>query len=148
MHDSWNLAWKLNLAVRGLARPSLLATYEEERRQVAEDLIDFDYEHASAFVSGDAAALAENFQRNVRFISGFGADYAPNILNVPQKGSILGGLRVGGLLPPAKVSRHIDCNPVDIQLDIPMLGTSSPFLYMLLNLLTCGNRPIPVILFR
>ena len=122
MHDSWNLAWKLNLAVRGLAKPSLLATYEAERRQVAEDLIDFDYEHASAFAAGDAVALNENFQRNARFISGFGADYGPNVLNVPQKGSILGSLRAGSLLPPAKVTRFIDSNPVDIQLDIPMLG--------------------------
>jgi phenol 2-monooxygenase len=125
--DSWNLAWKLNLAVRGLAKPSLLATYEEERRQVAEDLIDFDYEHSEALASGDAVALSENFQRNVRFISGFGADYAPNILNVPQRGSVLGGLRVGSLLPPAKVTRKVDSNPVDIQLDIPMLGTIDGF---------------------
>jgi phenol 2-monooxygenase len=127
MHDSWNLAWKLNLAVRGLAKPSLLATYEEERRQVAEDLIDFDYEHSEALAGGDAVALSENFQRNVRFISGFGADYAPNVLNVPQKGSVLGSLRVGSLLPPAKVTRKVDSNLVDIQLDIPMLGTKIKF---------------------
>ena len=49
MHDSFNLAWKLNLAVRGLAKPSLLETYEHERRKIALDLINFDYEHANAF---------------------------------------------------------------------------------------------------
>jgi len=122
LHDSWNLAWKLNLTVRGLAKSSLLKTYEEERRQVAQDLIDFDYEHSSAFSSGDPKALAENFQRSARFMSGFGSDYAPNVLNMPQKGSILGFLRVGSLPPPAKVTRYFDSNPVDIQLDIPMLG--------------------------
>ncbi|KAF2436552.1 hypothetical protein EJ08DRAFT_150720 [Tothia fuscella] len=122
MHDSWNLGWKLNLAVRGLAKPSLLATYEEERRQVAEDLMDFDHEHAEALASGDTGALLDNFHRNVRFISGFGADYGPNVLNVPQKGCVMGGLRAGSLLPPSKVTRKIDSNPVDIQLDIPVLG--------------------------
>lgn len=126
MHDSWNLAWKLNLAVRGLAKPSLLKTYEAERRQVAEDLIDFDYEHSSAFSSGDPKALAENFQRSARFTSGFGSDYAPSVLNVPQKGSMLGSLRAGSLPPPAKVTRYFDSNPVDIQLDIPMLGMCHP----------------------
>ena len=124
IHDSWNLAWKLNLAIRGLAKPCLLATYEEERRQVAEDLLDYDHESVSALNSGDTTALAENFQRNIRFTSGFGADYGPNILNVPPKGEILGHLRAGSLLPPAKVTRFIDSNPVDIQLDIPMLGKS------------------------
>lgn len=128
MHDSWNLAWKLNLAVRGLAKPSLLATYEEERRQVAEDIIDFDYEHSAALASGDAATLIDDFKSHIRFISGYGAEYAPNILNVPQKGCVVGNLRVGSLLPPAKVTRKVDSNPVDIQLDIPMLGKFSFFL--------------------
>lgn len=31
-------------------------------------------------------------------------------------------LTPGCLLPPAKVTRYTDSNPVDIQLDIPMLG--------------------------
>jgi hypothetical protein len=122
IHDACNLAWKLNLAIRGLAKPSLLKTYEEERRQVAEDLLGFDFEHTNAFSSGDLEELADDFQRSARFISGFGTDYPANVLNVPQKGSILGTLRVGGLPPPAKVTRHFDLNPVDIQLDIPLLG--------------------------
>ena len=53
MHDTFNLSWKLNLAIRGLAKPSLLETYEDERRKIAQDLITFDYEHANAFAAGD-----------------------------------------------------------------------------------------------
>jgi phenol 2-monooxygenase len=122
IHDACNLAWKLNLAIRGLAKPSLLKTYEEERRHVAEDLLGFDYEHTNAFSSGDLQALADDFQRSARFTSGFGADYPANVLNLPQKGSLLGTLRAGSLPPPAKVTRYFDSNPVDIQLDIPLLG--------------------------
>jgi phenol 2-monooxygenase len=122
IHDSCNLAWKLNLVIRGLAKPSLLKTYGEERRQVAEDLQGFDIEHTNAFSSGDMQALAHDFRRGARFTSGYGADYPANMLNVPQKGSISGALRAGSLPPPAKVSRHFDSNPVDIQLDIPLLG--------------------------
>lgn len=121
MHDTFNLAWKLNLAVRGLAKPHLLATYEHERRKIAQDLINFDYEHANAFHAGDAEALAQNFQTNVRFISGVGAEYGPNVLNQPLQ-SPSTGLRPGCLLTPARVTRYVDANPVDIQLDVPMLG--------------------------
>ncbi|KAF3001819.1 hypothetical protein E8E13_003260 [Curvularia kusanoi] len=122
MHDSWNLAWKLNFTVRGLAKPSLMETYEQERKKIAQDLIDFDYEHANAFHEGDPSALAANFTKNVAFISGYGVSYTPNVLNVSAKGHTRGHLQPGFLLPPAKVTRFIDSNPVDIQTDIPSLG--------------------------
>ena len=125
MHDSFNLAWKLNLTLRGLALPSLLQTYELERKQIAQQLIDFDFEHANAFLAGDAEALAKNFDDNIRFISGVGAEYGINVLNTAQAGMsprIGGSLKAGALLPPARVTRFIDANPVDIQLDIPLLS--------------------------
>ncbi|KAF4213003.1 hypothetical protein CNMCM5878_000550 [Aspergillus fumigatiaffinis] len=122
MHDSFNLAWKLNLVCRGLAKKSLLATYEEERRKIAMDLIRFDAEHCNAFEQGEAA-LAKNFDDNIRFISGVGAEYSKGLLTKLQSDKpSVGALRPGALLVPAKVTRYIDANPVDIQLDIPMLG--------------------------
>lgn len=124
MHDSWNLAWKLNLAVRSLAKPCLLATYEIERRQVAQELTDFDLEQSSAFVASSIPT-----QRNIRFNSGYGAEYSPSILNKYQKGSSAGLLRSGTLLPPARATRCIDFNPVDLQLDIPMLGQFRLFFF-------------------
>ncbi|GAM34377.1 hypothetical protein TCE0_015r01922 [Talaromyces pinophilus] len=105
MHDSLNLAWKLNAVIRGISKSSLLATYEEERQKIAYDLINFDAEHCKAFAAGDAA-LAKNFDDNIRFISGVGAEYSE-----------------------AKVTRYIDANPVDIQLDIPMLGQFRMFFF-------------------
>ena len=119
MHDAFNLAWKLNLVVRGLASPSLLSTYEEERRKIASDLINFDAGHCEAFAQGDEA-LAKNFDDNIRFISGIGAEYSPGILTAQGIGK--GKLKPGALMIPAKVTRYIDANPVDIQIDIPMLG--------------------------
>jgi phenol 2-monooxygenase len=129
MHDAFNLAWKLNLSVRGLATPSLLATYSQERKKIAQDLINFDYEHANAFSAGDPKALADNFARNIRFISGVGAEYAENVLNIPEARGPKEGLRAGALLLPAKVERYIDANPVDLQLDIPMLGQFRIFFF-------------------
>jgi phenol 2-monooxygenase (NADPH) len=129
MHDTFNLSWKLNLAIRNLSRPELLSTYQSERKKIAHDLIDFDFEHAAAFVNGDAKVLAENFATNVGFISGFGVKYAPNALNLEET-SPRGILRAGELVAPAKVSRYIDANPVHIQLDIPLLGQFRTFFFV------------------
>ena len=43
MQDSYNLGWKLGLVVKGIAQPSILKTYQSERRRIANDLIDFDH---------------------------------------------------------------------------------------------------------
>jgi 3-(3-hydroxy-phenyl)propionate hydroxylase len=40
LRDAFNLAWKLAAIVRGAAAPSLLASYEEERRAHAKAMID------------------------------------------------------------------------------------------------------------
>jgi phenol 2-monooxygenase len=131
MHDTFNLSWKLNLAIRGLAKPSLLATYEDERRKIAQDLITFDYEHANAFAAGDKKALADNFAQNIGFISGAGVKYNANVLNQPERTATpRGQLRAGSLLTPTRVTRYIDANPVDLQLDIPMLGQFRIFFFV------------------
>ncbi|KUI59801.1 3-hydroxybenzoate 4-monooxygenase [Cytospora mali] len=140
LHDSWNLAWKLNFAVRGLARaPVLLDSYSSERQKIARDLITFDLEHANEMSRGNPAALADNFRRNIRFISGVGCEYGLNEVNLglegfgedgdggkgdEEAGAAGGalGARPGCTLPPGKVSRYIDANPIDVQLDIPVLG--------------------------
>ncbi|KAK6600351.1 FAD binding domain-containing protein [Botrytis cinerea] len=111
MHDSFNLSWKLALTIKSVALPCLLETYTQERQAVAQDLLAFDFEHANAYSAGDPIALAENFAQNIRFISG-----------LADGGTRSGVLRPGALLPPAKVTRYIDANPVDLQLDIPLLG--------------------------
>lgn len=138
LHDSWNLAWKLNLAVRGLCRPAaLLGSYEAERRKIARDLVAFDFEHANEMSRGDPAALADNFRRNVRFISGVGVEYGENELNtaggLPPAAAAAGdaaGARPGCTLPPGKVSRYIDANPVDVQLDVPVLGQFRVYMFV------------------
>ncbi|RAH40610.1 FAD binding domain protein [Aspergillus brunneoviolaceus CBS 621.78] len=131
MHDSLNLAWKINLHSRGLATNNLLSSYSTERRKIANDLIAFDASHVAAFEQGEAA-LARNFDENIRFIAGFGAEYFPGDLltkrwegTQPQNGHTgpgLGRVKPGSLLPPSLVTRYIDANPVPVQLDIPLLG--------------------------
>ncbi|PWY84351.1 hypothetical protein BO83DRAFT_395331 [Aspergillus eucalypticola CBS 122712] len=128
MHDSVNLAWKLNLVARNLAPASLLNTYSEERRKIANDLIAFDAGHVAAFEKGEAA-LARNFEENIRFISGVGAEYDAGVLTKPADGKAKGGIQAGTLTRPAKVTRYIDANLVDLQLDIPMMGQFKVILF-------------------
>ena len=47
--DAMNLAFKLHLVLSGLAEPSLLKTYEEERWPVGKYLVDFDAQFAALF---------------------------------------------------------------------------------------------------
>ncbi|KAF5587654.1 phenol 2-monooxygenase [Fusarium pseudocircinatum] len=123
VHDSWNLGWKLNLATRGFAKGGiLLQSYEHERKKIAEDLINFDFEHANEIAGGDSKGLAENFRKNTRFISGVGVEYGPNELNHSLDAAPGGDAKPGCNLPQAKVTRYIDACPVDVQLDVPVLG--------------------------
>ncbi|RJE25459.1 hypothetical protein PHISCL_02215 [Aspergillus sclerotialis] len=141
VHDSWNLGWKLNLAARGFSKDGvLLQSYEQERKKIAHDLINFDFEHANEIAAGDAKRLAENFRKNTRFISGIGVEYGPSELNKEFEDATGGNAKPGCNLPPAKVTRYIDACPVDIQLDIPILGQFRIY-FVIPNLTGPGGMP-------
>jgi hypothetical protein len=57
LQDAANLAWKLALVLRGEARPSLLETYEEERRPYALKLVASTDRLFSSFASTRPALL-------------------------------------------------------------------------------------------
>ncbi|KAJ7628801.1 FAD binding domain-containing protein [Roridomyces roridus] len=59
MADSYNLGWKLAAVSKGLASPSILDTYGQERIQVARELIEFDHKFSRLF-SGKPAVTAES----------------------------------------------------------------------------------------
>jgi hypothetical protein len=46
IQDAYNLAWKLALAVRGVAAPGLLDSYDAERRPIGEDVVKRTVRHA------------------------------------------------------------------------------------------------------
>lgn len=119
MHDSWNLAWKLALAVKGFGSPDSLFTYQSERQKVGQDLIDFDKIHTSAYKVGDSVALSKNFEQNVKFIAGVGASYSYNVFNKGTRNEIL---EPGVLPPPVNVLRYVDSNPVQLETVTPVFG--------------------------
>jgi len=91
MQDTYNLGWKVALVAKGIAKRSILSSYQSERRSVAQDLIDFDQRFAKLF-SGrpakdvmDAEGVSmdefkDAFLKGNMFASGLSVDYGPSSL--------------------------------------------------------------------
>lgn len=47
--DTFNLGWKLAHVLQGKADPFILKTYQDERHQTAQELIDLDYKLSRMF---------------------------------------------------------------------------------------------------
>ncbi|KAL8691269.1 MAG: hypothetical protein Q9218_003471 [Villophora microphyllina] len=89
--DTYNLGWKIAMVVKGMAKPSLLKSYEMERRSVAQELIAFDQSYSRLWSSRpkriltdqdgiSMADFASAFEQQQLFSSGFGVQYGPSIL--------------------------------------------------------------------
>lgn len=95
--DAINLTWKIHAVEQGIAGRGLLATYEAERRQAAQDIIDFDYKYMAVFgqklmgivekrargvetTAADDTDLTTVFTKNARLITGYGLAYSPDSL--------------------------------------------------------------------
>ncbi|KAL9012417.1 MAG: hypothetical protein Q9173_002815 [Seirophora scorigena] len=91
MQDTYNLGWKLAMVVKGIAQPSILKTYETERRSVAQQLIAGDQKYSRAWSSrpqkdaGDQSGAATTkfgraFMQQQVSAMGLGVHYGPSIL--------------------------------------------------------------------
>ena len=91
MQDTYNLGWKIGLVVNGIARRSILRTYQSERRRVAQDLIAFDHRFSRLFSgrpakdAADEAGISmlefkEAFEKGNLFASGLAVDYGASLL--------------------------------------------------------------------
>jgi hypothetical protein len=152
--DANNLAWKIHLVEKGFAHRSLLQTYETERRDVAETLLDFDNRYAKLFSqrppaasevkaasedkedSGDNA-FVRTFKESCEFTSGYGVAYKPNMINWsadhPAKSSLINPeksrLRTGRLFINADVTRVVDANVVHLEQEVPLNGSFRIFVF-------------------
>ena len=91
MQDAFNLGWKLALVVKGTAQPSILKTYQSERRRIAQDLINFDHKFSRLFSGRPAkdvldesgvsmAEFKDAFVKGNMFASGLSVDYGASML--------------------------------------------------------------------
>ena len=93
MQDCYNLGWKVALAAKGIAKRSILNTYQSERRRIAQDLIEFDHKFSRLF-SGrpakdvmDAEGVSmevfkQAFQKGHLFATGLSVNYGASNLVV------------------------------------------------------------------
>lgn len=127
MQDSFNLAWKLAAVLEGVSEPSLLESYDAERRPVAQELIDFDKQWSSLLaatpfdpehperggVSTDE--VSAYFVRQGRYTAGVATRYAPSSLTGAGKyQSLATGLPVGMRFHSAPVTRVADGKRVEL----------------------------------
>lgn len=115
MQDAYNLAWKLALALRGVAAPGLLSTYDAERRPVGEEVVGRTVRYARTQSIGDAddtarTALAREGQLLVAYpdssLSGEALDSPDALAGGPRPGERapdVEGLTQEGLGFPARL---------------------------------------------
>ena len=150
--DAQNLAWKIHHVESGFAKRSTLKTYESERRQVAETLLNFDQAYAKLFSqrapsAGEVSRASEEslesnqfielFKANCEFTSGYGVAYGDNELiwtsSHPVQDSLIHPegikIRTGRTFPPANVIRIVDANEVHLEEEIPVNGAYRIYLF-------------------
>ncbi len=137
MMDSYNLAWKLAYEIHGLSPKesdhSVLATYEDERVEVARQLIEFDTKFSSMFsgrIDSNSSVKGLTHEQFLKvfsdgggFTSGCGIEYSQGILvqASPVENIITGDDYLQGILKPGRrlldsvVRRYADANPRHLQ---------------------------------
>lgn len=157
--DAQNLAWKIHHVESGFADRSILKSYEEERKLVAENLLSFDAAYAKLFSqrqpsAGEVGHASKNvnsdehadnefikmFKASCEFTSGYGVAYDPNIFNWSENhpakhpllmthGKDMTRLRPGRILTPSTVTRVCDANVVHLEQEIPLNGSYRIYLF-------------------
>lgn len=154
-HDALNLAWKLHAVETGFANRSILSTYENERKEVAEALLNFDSKYAALFskrrptageigsashtgaAAGQEDEFISTFKSSCEFTSGYGVAYGPNVFNWdpchPATSPLFNipGVKLtpGRAFTPAKVTRLADSNFVPLEQEVPANGSFRIFIF-------------------
>ncbi|KAI8393997.1 FAD binding domain-containing protein [Radiomyces spectabilis] len=109
--DVFNLVWKLVMVESGKLQPSILSTYESERRSVAQQVIDIDAvvakeAHGGSSLAEDKSDLQTLFQQHRHFSTGFGISYRSTATNVLPVDGNKRALQAGDRMPDFKIVCH------------------------------------------
>ncbi|QJA00591.1 FAD-dependent monooxygenase [Leifsonia sp. PS1209] len=114
IQDGFNLGWKLAAVLEGRAPESLLSTYEDERKVVAQNLIDFDKEWSDMLARpadswDDPGELERYYVSTFEFPAGFMTQYAPSMITTGDEHQALApGFPLGKRFKSAEVIRRAD----------------------------------------
>ena len=155
-HDALNIAWKMHAVETGFANRSILSTYESERKDVAETLLNFDSKYAALFskrcptasevgstsyaaaaAGGEEDEFIKTFKSGCEFTSGYGVHYKPNIFNWhpshPAQSPLfdIPGVKLtpGRAFRPTTVTRISDYNETHLEQEVPVNGSFRIFIF-------------------
>ena len=128
MQDAFNLGWKLVSVLEGRAAPRLLHTYSDERRAIAQGLIDFDKTWSRTMASHasdpdhperagiDPAELQAQFVRSGHYTAGVATRYPPDsaLTAEPVHRHLAEGFAIGMRFHSAPVVRLADAKPMQL----------------------------------
>ncbi len=126
IQDAMNLAWKLSLAVRGVAAPGLLESYDAERRPVGEEVVGRTVRHARAGFEADPDDPSTVMRREAQLL-----------VNYRESPVVSGdGFAAAGPTAPRPGDRAPDCRALrrpgvtgPVRLFGVLAGTSHTLLY-------------------
>lgn len=142
--DAYNLTWKLALVMKGVARPSLLLTYEKERLWIAQQLIEFGAHFARQFGQKnklESQNLRYTWEEGHGFTSGCGYEYPASLLVDPVIRAVeindgaLEPLKPGKRLLPINLVRDVDGTHVRLLDVMPSNGRFHLFIF-------AGKQPL------
>lgn len=129
MQDSYNLVWKLGAVLSGHFDSTILDTYEQERRPVAERLMRLDAKLVQAYEDGCTTSdkgVAETREDYSGFMSGIELIYPSSVL-VSQEGSFgsapARNVKIGRRMDSVQVTTHCDGTRTHLALYFPTNGS-------------------------
>lgn len=120
MQDGWNLGWKLGYVLEGRSPETLLATYSDERRVTAQNLIDFDREWSGLMAKkpeefDSPKQLEEFYVQTAEFPAGFMTEYTESMLtSAGNNQDLASGFPIGKRFKSVMTTRV--CDAVDVHL--------------------------------
>ena len=124
MQDSYNLGWKLGSVITGRSPRALLASYEDERRRVALQLLAVDEEIARFYArakseaadstNGDETDFGAIRERMYEFLAGIGVTYGPSVLVAESQGALATKITLGARFPSHQVLNQAEARPIQL----------------------------------
>lgn len=131
LQDGFNIGWKMAHVLTGRAPPEVLETYVLERRQTAQQLIDFDRSFSKLFSAEHqkkngitADYFRDEFVQAGQYTAGLATKYSSSILTCQSSddGSIASDLSVGMRFPSTPAVRLSDAKPMHLNKALPADG--------------------------
>ncbi|OQE17780.1 hypothetical protein PENFLA_c023G07827 [Penicillium flavigenum] len=128
IQDAYNIGWKLRSHLEQPCSRSLLTTYEQERRPIAQQLINFDREYLELFANPnlDFDGFLAAYKTAMKFTTGIGIQYGPSSIVQPpvvgKAGVVAKALSPGMRLPDFQMVNQADGVPTTLYHRLVMNG--------------------------